>query len=154
MENWIKKVNPGVIQDNANDGQKPLPPEIQQMIGNLQQELSTTQKFAQGLHEKIETKQPELDNNLKLKQMDLDFQREKLGMDNTTKLAIEELKAGIDVEMEAFRQELARLNQERAIQAQTQQAQDAMQHEATQADADRAAQVEQAQQKPLGGANA
>lgn len=139
MENWIKKVNPGVIQDQE---QQAIPPQAQNMILGLQQKIQELDAFAQSLHQKLETKQPELDNQVKLKQMDLDFQREKLKVDNTTKIAIEELKIGIEADLEVLRGELARIEQQQNLSHAQQMAEDARQHESEQADAQRAADLE------------
>lgn len=147
MENWIKKINPGVIQEKE---QKPLPPQVQQYILGLQQELQTTRAFAQSMHEKLETKQPELENKIQVERMKIDFEREKLQIDNTTKIAIEELKMGMQADLEVLRGELARLEQQQGFSHAAQMAESAQQHESEQADAQRAAEIESSQQESVG----
>jgi len=144
MENWIKMRNPGVIQDKGE--QKPLPPEVQAQFVKLNQELEQTRAFAQSLHEKLETKQPELDNAIKLKDMDLEFQREKLAVDNTTKMAVEELKQGVTVELETFRQELGILQQQMGLSAEKQAQEGAQQHAEQMSDKAHAQALEQGEQ--------
>lgn len=146
MKNYIQAKNPGVIQDKSEAGQKPLPPEVQQAIAKLQEELQTTTAFAQSLHQKLETQQPKLDNDVKLKQMDIDFQREKLSVENTTKVAIEEIKLGIQTDLEHLRQEIARIDTERGIMAETEARESDQQHQAEMQDKAQAAALEQGQQ--------
>lgn len=144
MKHYIQAKNPGVIQDQAE--QKPLPPGVQQQIAGLQQELQTTQAFAQSLHQKLETEQPKLDNAKEIKRMELDFEREKLQVTSSTQLALGELKAGVDADLEVLRQEIARINTERGIEADKQARESEQQHAAEMADKTQAGALEQQQQ--------
>ncbi len=122
LENWIKAQSPGIIPEKT-DG-PPIPPQVKAAVVQLQQQLQTTQQFAQSLHEKLETKQPELDNAVKLKQMELDFEREKLQVTSTTQLSVAEIKAGVDADIEILRSEIARIDQERGFHMEQQAAAD------------------------------
>ncbi len=116
MKKAIQMKTPGLIAD-PNQEQSPIPPQVQQQMQQMQQQLQQTDAFAQSLHQKLETKQPELDNAVKLKQMDLDFKREELQLKSSTQLEVAELKAGIDADLAVLRHEIARIDQERNIQA-------------------------------------
>ncbi|HEY1340982.1 MAG TPA: hypothetical protein VGF59_25900, partial [Bryobacteraceae bacterium] len=73
--------------------------------------------FAQSLHEQLATKQPELANQVKLKQMDLDFQREKLQTETQRALDVEALRQGIAADIAGLQEQLAMLKHERQLQA-------------------------------------
>ncbi len=148
MERWIQAKNPGLIQ---NGEQKPIPPEVEQQIITLQQQLQATQAFSQSLHEKLETKQPENETKLQLKFMELDFEREKLRVDNTVKIELEKLKQGMIVDMELMRQELSRIQQQQQLSHAEQLAREAREHESEQAEADRMAALESQAQEVAAG---
>ncbi len=148
LERFIKAKYPGVIPDNTQ-GQA-VPPEIQAQMLQMQQQLQQTQAFAQSLHEKIETKQPELDNQIKLKQMELDFKREELAVKSTTTLATEELKQGVTVELETFRQELAALKLSQDMSHAVQIQQNEHQQAEKMADKSHAQALEQGEQSQAG----
>ncbi len=119
MKKAIQMKTPGLITD-PNQEQSPIPPQVQQQMQQMQQQLAQTEAFAKSLHEKLETGQPKLDNEIKLKQMDLDFRREELQVKSETQLAIAEVKAGIDADLAVLRHEIERIDQERQIQADAQ----------------------------------
>ncbi len=148
MEKYIKMKNPGIIQEKGD--QKHLPPEVQQQFVQLQQKLQTTEQFAQSLHEKLETKQPELDNQVKLKEMQLQFDREKLAVDNTTKVAVEEIKLGIQSDLELLHHEIDLLKLQNGLDAEK-QAQEAEHQQAEKmADKSHAQALEQGEQAQAG----
>ncbi len=145
MKNWINAKNPGLIQDNE-EGQQQIPPEVQQQMMQMQQELKQTQAFAQSLHEKLETKQPELDNAKEIKRMELDFEREKLQVTSSTQLSVAEIKAGVDADIELLRHEIARIDQERGFQAEQQARESEQQHAQDMQDQQQAGALQQQQQ--------
>ncbi len=128
MKKFIQMKTPGLITD-PNQEQSPIPPQVQQQMQQMQQQLQQVDAFAQSLHQKLETKQPELDNRLQIKQMEIDFEREKLQVTSSTQLAIAEVKAGIDADLAVLRHEIERIDQERQIQADAQSQQSDQAHE-------------------------
>ncbi len=145
LENWIKAKNPGIIREDQ-EGQPQIPQEVQQKMMQMQQELAQTQAFAQSLHEKLETKQPELDNAKEIKRMELDFEREKLQVTSSTQLNVAEIKAGVDADIELLRHEIARIDQERGFQAEQQARESEQAHAADMADKQQAGALQQQQQ--------
>jgi hypothetical protein len=162
LERYIAMKFPGMTpQDKDN---RPIPPQVQQQLQAAQQEVQKTHAFAQSLHEQLQAKIPELDNQIKLKQMDLDFQREKLAVDDQNaklKIAstegIQELQQQIAVLM--HERELAhkaaaqqadqqhQADQQAQAQSAAQQSQQAgMEHESAEAQAAREAQQQQMQE--------
>jgi hypothetical protein len=71
---------------------KPLPPEMQALMGKLQQ----AQQQIQQLTQQQQTESLKYQSAEKIKTMDLTFQREKLERDSETKLAVAELSAKVD----------------------------------------------------------
>lgn len=137
MKKAIGMKTPGLIAD-PNQEQSPIPPQVQQEMQQIQQQLAQTEAFAKSLHEKLETKQPELENAVMLKKMDLDFKREELQVKSSTQLEVAELKAGIDADLEVLRHEIARIDQERGIQADAQSQAADQQHQRDTQGADQA----------------
>lgn len=131
LRRYIAMKNPGLIEDKQ---QQPIPPEVQAEIAKLQQELQATDAHARSLFEQIQTKQHELDNAVKLKQMDIDFQREKLGTESDVKLAI----AGIQTDLAALEAELKVLMHQQSIGAEAVGKVADQQHQSSEADAARA----------------
>src|SRR6185369_4652932 len=144
MENWIKMRNPGVIQDKGE--QKPLPPEVQAKFVQLQQELAQTQAFAQQEFQKNQVEQYKLDHATEIKRMELEFQREKLAVDNTTKVAVEELKQGITSDLELLHHEIDLLKLQAGLDAEKRAQEGAQQHAEQMADKAHAQALEQGEQ--------
>ncbi len=147
MKKAIQMKTPGLITD-PNQEQSPIPPQVQQQMQGLQQELQSTQAFAQSLHQKLETGQPKLDNEIILKKMELDFKREELQVKSSTQLEVAELKAGIEADLDVLRHEISRIDQKRQIAADAQgQAADQQHEQSLQAGAqDHAAGMQQGAQ--------
>ncbi len=125
MKKYIQMKNPGLIAPDPSKQQAPDPEAMQQQLQQLTQKLQVTDQFAQSLHQKLEAKQPELDNAIKLKQMDLDFQREKLAADEALGLA----KLGIQADIKSLESQIAAIRHEHQLvaDAQAQQANQAHQ---------------------------
>ncbi len=140
----INMKTPGLIE--TPEYKQGIPPQAQQQMMAMQQELEVTKQFAQSLHEKLETKQPELDNAVKLKQMDIEFQREKLAVDNTTKVAVEEIKLGITSDLELLHHEIDLLKLAQGLNAEKQAQESDQQHAATMQDTQHAQALEQGEQ--------
>lgn len=138
---------PGVFPKKGQQGQ-PIPPEVQQQLVALQQEVQKAHGFAQSMHEQLATKQPELENQRAIKQMDLDFQREKLAVE----AEVAKLKVASGEAIEELRQQVNTLMHERQLYAATQEQAADQQHQAAMAQQaqDAAAQQQQAnaQQQP------
>jgi hypothetical protein len=88
--------DPGMLQKN-----------LMQLHGQLQQAEAVMAQMKQAL----DTEQVKADNAVKLKQLDIDFQREKIERDSETKLAVAELGAKVD-RLALFLEERARLGTE------------------------------------------
>jgi hypothetical protein len=101
-----------VNDDSQQGGQAPIPPQIQQQIQQLQQDAQQAHQFAQQQFEKLQTKQPELDNKLALQKADLDFKREQLQIQASSTAAT----LGMQGAITQLNHEIGRLNAERAIQ--------------------------------------
>lgn len=69
MKRAIEMKTPGLIQEKGDQPQ--IPQQVQQQMMAMQKELGDTKAFAQSLHEQIQSKQPELQNQFNLKQMEL-----------------------------------------------------------------------------------
>jgi len=123
LEKFISLKTPGLVE--GPEDQQPIPPQVQQRILETEQKLAQTEAFAQSLHQKIETKQPELDNAVKLKEMDLDFKREEL----QAKTNIELAKLGSAEAATELKLHTAHIDQERALGHAEQQAGAARQHD-------------------------
>lgn len=108
-------------KDQQND-----PRAIQQQMGQMKQQLEHVTQAAQQMDQVIKTDQVKAQNAKDLKQMDIDFQREKAQRDSETKIAVAELGAKVD-RLSLFIEERMRLG----IQANDQA------HEAEQANIDR-----------------
>lgn len=65
LERYINFKSPGLI---PNKDEQPIPPQIAQQMQMMQQKLQTTEKFAQSLHEQIQTKQVEQQGKVALQQ--------------------------------------------------------------------------------------
>ena len=121
MRRWIMQKNPGLIQDAT---QPQIPPEVQVQIQQLMQKLQVTDAFAQSLHEKLQTKQPELDVRLQVTKMQEDTKKEIA----LAKLNSEEALAKLEQELNIIHKKVDQahdlrmkaLDQQAAEQAQTQ----------------------------------
>jgi hypothetical protein len=137
LERYIKLKLPGLIPEKDQQGQE-VPPQVQQAVQQLQQELQATQAFAQQLHTEAASKKAEHDHAEKLKQMDIDFQREKLTVDTQLKVDLEAFKQGIAADITDLKASLEVIRIERAAAAVERQ---------------REEQIEAAQQQPAPGAD-
>ncbi len=146
-ERWKKAIqakSPNLIPPDPKKQQAPDPEQLQQAVQQLQTKLATTSAFAQKLHEDIQSKQPELENAIKLKQMDLDFQREKLAADEALGLA----KLGIQADIKSLESQIAAIRHEHQLvaDAQAQQADQAHQAAMQQGQQDHSQQMQGADQ--------
>lgn len=55
-----------IVNDQKDQGAPAIPPEVQQQMAAMQQKLQTTEQFAQGLHEQLETKQVEQQGKMEI----------------------------------------------------------------------------------------
>jgi hypothetical protein len=83
------------------DGAQAMPPEAQQQIAGLTQQLQEAQQA-------LATDKVKTDGQIQIKQMDIDFQREKLAVESEVKIAVAELSAKVD-RMALFFDERARV---------------------------------------------
>jgi hypothetical protein len=119
-----------IVNDDSQDGgPAAIPPAIQQQIQQLQQDAAQAHAFAQSLHEKLETKQPELENKLALQKADLDFKREQLA----ATVSMQAAQLGLTGAIAQLTQELNTIKTERAMTNGNQQAGAAQQHQANMA---------------------
>lgn len=86
LERYVDMKFPGLIPEKDQAGQQ-IPPQVKQQMLALQQENQKLHAFAQSLHEQLATKQPELEVQIRLKEMDLAFRREELAEKSRTELA-------------------------------------------------------------------
>lgn len=107
-----------IVNDDQQDGQAPVPPQIQQQLTQLQQDAQQAHQFAQSLFQKLETKQPELENKLAMQKADLDFKREQLA----AKISMQQAQMGLQAAITQLSQELATIKAERAMTNANQQA--------------------------------
>jgi portal protein len=131
-----------IVNDDSQDGQSPVPPQIQQQMQKLQQDAQQAHQFAQSLHEQLETKQPELTNKLALQKADLDFKREQLAV----QVSMQSAQLGLQGAIAQLSQELATIKAERAMTNANQQSGADRLHEATTQQSDQAHQLGIAQQ--------
>lgn len=150
LKRYIEMKNPGLIQDKQ---QEPISPEVQQQLMSAKKDAADAHAFAQSLHEQIQTEQVKAQNAIEiekvkaanaksLKELEIDFDREKLALDSNVKLAV----AGVQADIVALREELSTIKHERGLDAQRTAQQDGLQHEADQADAQRKHEADQAQE--------
>lgn len=116
IERYINFKIPGLLP--KKDEQQAIPQQVQQQIAQLQQELQKTQGFAQSLHEQLTSRKPELDNQRLLKQMDIDFQREKLQTETQIKWDVAAMQQGIAADIAGLREQIAVLKHERGLEHQ------------------------------------
>lgn len=155
MRKAIMMKTPGLIEDPKQ--QLPIPPQVQQEIMQLQQKLQTTDAFAQSLHQQIATKQPELDNQVKIKQMEIDSKNQELTVEQSLKkYTVDEQEktkrtlglATIDQKdaIAYLTQELNSLNQKHDRLHERMMQQTELEHKAQQATQQQQAQADQADQ--------
>lgn len=94
-------------KDGASD-----PAQLQQDLAQAQGLLQQHQEAVAKLQQIVQTDQVKGDTQIKIKQMDLDFQREKSARENETKLAVAELGAKVD-RLTLFLEERERLGLQR-----------------------------------------
>lgn len=116
-------------------GQQPIPPEVQQAMTQLQQQLQQTESFAQSLHAQLVTKQAELDTKREIVEMQEETKRT---------IAFAQLSQTDGVTM--LRADIARIEAALDRQHQKQAQASDQQHQADQATQDRQHQADQATQ--------
>jgi hypothetical protein len=108
-------VNPP--QDGPN-GAAPIPPAVQQQMADLQKQAQDAHAFAQSLHEKLESKLPEIASKERIAQAELDFKREELASKNAAALAVIDSKDSLAL----LQQQIQVLMHERELSHQAKQA--------------------------------
>ena len=81
-----------VISPAPSETGQPTPQQVQDMQGQMQQ----LQQQNQQLHQAMQTDQAKQQAQVTIKQMDIDFQREKLATESEVKIAVAELGAKVD----------------------------------------------------------
>jgi hypothetical protein len=118
----IRLKNLGPIGDemadtlSPRDKQKVDPRQAQQHLAELQGQLEKLQQVAAGQQKQIDTDQIKTDGQIRIKQMDIDFQQFKLGQESETKITVAELGAKVD-RLQLFLEERARLGLQAAAVA-------------------------------------
>lgn len=103
----LKKVLPPNLQD-----QDPASPaSAQAKAAQLEQQIQQMNQALQEAQQAVQTDQAKQQGAITIKQMDIDFQREKLAVESETKLAVAELGAKVD-RIALFLEERARLGVE------------------------------------------
>lgn len=120
MKRAINMKTPGLIEKEQGDG-PPIPPEAEQEIIMLTKQRDEAMAFAQQQFEELKAKKPEIEKDLELKRMDIDWQRQKEQIITERELAklgsqeaIVALKGDLDritKQMEMFAAEQARREQ-------------------------------------------
>ena len=141
LERYINLKFPGLIPPKDDGQQQQIPQQVQQQIVGLQQELQKTHAFAQSMHEQLASKQPELQNALLLKEMELAFKREELAEKSRVELA----KLGSAEDIVRLEQEIETLKHEASMRSADQQQAADHEHAAGMAEQQRSA-AQQAQQ--------
>ncbi len=131
-----------VNDDSQQGGGPPIPPQIQQQIQQLQTDAQQAHAFAQQQFEKLQSKQPELDNKLALQKNDLDFKREQLQVTASATAA----QLGMQGAIAQLNHEIQRLSAERTLQATAAQSEADRFHEAAMQGAQQQHQAGMAQQ--------
>ena len=110
----IRLKNLGPIGDEMADTIAPPekdqadPRQLQQQLQEQGQQLQKLQQIAQQQQQQIETDQVKTNGQIAIKQMDLQFQREKMALESETKITVAELGAKVD-RLQLFLEERARL---------------------------------------------
>jgi hypothetical protein len=112
----IRLKNLGPIGDEMADtiapppkpGQGPDPRQLQQQVQQMQAQLQQLHGVAAKQQQVIEADQVKTHGQITMKQMDLQFQREKMALDSETKITVAELGAKVD-RLQLFLEERARL---------------------------------------------
>lgn len=161
MKRAIQMKTPGLIEDKT---QQPDPQALQQKVMQLGQQLQATEAFAKDLHQKLEGKQLELDNQVKLKTMDIAFSEKKLQVDDeNAKLKIASVEGIAELQQQIAvlesrmdrAHEIAKLQHTQAGEAEAQAADHAhatetqqgqQEHESSESEAQRTAAAESQQQ--------
>lgn len=138
-ERLVNKEMPGILPPKEEETQ--VPPEAQQKIIGLKQQLQKTEAFAQQLHEQIQTEAAKGKRDLDLKRMELDFKREELA----TKSRVEMAKLGSAEDRLRLETDLATIENQAGLQHEAGQAAVDRQHQTSEAEAARVAQAEQAE---------
>lgn len=110
-----------------------IPPEIQQAMAQKDQELERAQSIALELHDKLESKQAEIESKERMQQKELDFKREEL----LVKTELEEMKAGNAAALAELNADIDRIKAERALALEAEQEEAARQQEAEEAERER-----------------
>jgi hypothetical protein len=110
----IKLKNLGPIGDEMaetiapSDKQQVDPRRLQQQMQEQGQQLQQLQQVAAKQQQQLETDQIKTNGQITIKQMDLQFQREKMALESETKITVAELGAKVD-RLQLFLEERARL---------------------------------------------
>lgn len=131
MERYINMKTPGLIppKDNA----QPVPPEVQQKLVAMGQELQKTHAFAQSLHEQLQTKMPEIQSKERMQSEELAFKREQLAEQSRVELA----RLGIGADIARLELEIEALKHQAGLEAGAQGDAAQRAHEAAAQGADR-----------------
>jgi hypothetical protein len=106
----LKAAAPQNIVNPPEDGQA-IPPAIVQQMQKLTQDAQQAHAFAQSLHEKLQSKQPEIDSRERMHAADLDFKREQLAVT----AAIGEAQAKNVAAIALLNEEVAVIKHERGL---------------------------------------
>ena len=90
------------------DGASPDPAQMQQELATAKGQLQQLQQVAQEMKQALDTEQAKQGAQVKIKEMDLAFQREKMERDSETKITVAELGAKVD-RLTLFLEERARV---------------------------------------------
>jgi hypothetical protein len=96
------------LPENLQDQDPGSPASLQMKASQLGQQVQQMGQALQEAQRKIETDEAKQGASIKIKEMDLEFQREKLAVESETKITVAELSAKID-RMALFLEERARL---------------------------------------------
>lgn len=91
LDELVQRLTPPQFQKPGEDGQ-PTP----QMVQQLQSQLQQVGQAAQQMKQALDTDQAKQAAQIKIKQMDIAFQREKLATESETKITVAELGAKVD----------------------------------------------------------
>lgn len=136
LERYINMKLPGMFPPKD---QQEIPPQVQQQIAGMQQELQKAQGIAVNLHEQIQTDAVKRQTDVEIKKMDIDWQREKLDIESRTKIDVAALTHGIMADIAQLKEHLALLDSELQRNHEMAMGQQSQQHQAEQADKAQAA---------------
>ena len=118
-----------IVNAPEDQGQGAIPPAIVQQMQKLTLDAQQAHAFAQSLHEKLQTKQPEIDSKMAMFKMELDFKREQLAVT----AAIGEAQAKNVAAIALLNQEIAVIKHERGLSEARRSQDSAQAHQTAQA---------------------